>query len=106
MKKSAYAAASGTEVQRDAEFYRRPEESARGERPPSEYEALEPVLELAAQGWRLFSCAPHNRTPLLKGWPTLASSDRATIRKWAVKHPGCNWGVARSRGIELRRGAR
>ena len=51
-------------------------------------------VRLAAQGWRLFPCAPRNKPPLLKGWRTLASSDPATIRKWAVKHPDCNWGVA------------
>src|SRR5664280_1233091 len=51
-------------------------------------------IRLAAQGWRLFPCAPRNKPPLLKGWRALASSDPATIRKWAVKHPGCNWGVA------------
>lgn len=51
-------------------------------------------IRLAAQGWLLFPCAPRNKTPLLKGWPALASSDPATIRKWAVKHPGCNWAVA------------
>jgi hypothetical protein len=55
---------------------------------------LDRVLGLAARRWRLFPCAPHTKTPLLKGWPVLASSDPATIRKWAVKHPGCNWGLA------------
>ena len=51
-------------------------------------------IRLAAQGWRLFPCAPRGKTPLLKGWPALASSDPAIIRRWAARHPGCNWGVA------------
>ena len=29
-----------------------------------------------------------------KSWPTLASSDPATIQKWATKNPGCNWAMA------------
>jgi hypothetical protein len=49
---------------------------------------------LAECGWRLLPCAPCGKTPLLKRWPTLASSDLATIRDWAAKHPKCNWGVA------------
>jgi len=59
--------------------------------------ALDEVLGLAAQGRRLFPCGPQAKTPLLKGWPTLASSDPATIQKWDVKYPGCNWGVATGR---------
>jgi hypothetical protein len=56
------------------------------------------VLTRAMCGWRCFPCAPRAKTPLLKGWPTLASSDLATIRQWAVKHPNCNWGVATGPG--------
>jgi hypothetical protein len=57
------------------------------------FEAEAEVLSLAARGWRLFPCVQNNKTPLLKSWPTLASSDPATIRKWAAKYPGCNWAV-------------
>jgi hypothetical protein len=49
------------------------------------------VERLAERGWALFPCAPRAKTPLLKGWPTAASSDLAAIRKWAAKYPGCNW---------------
>jgi hypothetical protein len=59
-----------------------------------QFEAEAEVLSLATCGWRLFPCVPRAKTPLLKGWPTLASSDPVTIRKWAVNHPGCNWAVA------------
>jgi|HubBroStandDraft_6_1064221.scaffolds.fasta_scaffold00588_16 hypothetical protein len=57
-------------------------------------DAIEPVLRLATHGWRLFPCVARAKTPLMKGWSTLASSSAATIRKWAIKHPGCNWAVA------------
>jgi Bifunctional DNA primase/polymerase, N-terminal/Primase C terminal 1 (PriCT-1) len=56
--------------------------------------ALDELLRMAAHGWRLFPCAPHAKTPLLKGWPTLASCDAAVIRRWAQEHANCNWGVA------------
>ena len=57
-------------------------------------DAIEPVLRLAMNGWRLFPCVAHAKTPLMKGWSTLASSDPATIREWAVEYHGCNWAVA------------
>src|SRR5262249_14404755 len=34
---------------------------------------------------------PHSKTPLLKSWPKLASSDPSMIRLWAAKYPQCNW---------------
>jgi hypothetical protein len=62
--------------------------------PRPHFEAEAEILSLAARGWRLFPCVPHTKTPLLKSWPNLASCDPATIRKWAVKYPSCNWAVA------------
>ena len=56
--------------------------------------AVDEVLRLVSHRWRLFPCVPHTKLPLLKGWPSSASSDPATIRRWAAEHPGCNWGVA------------
>ncbi|WP_348264550.1 bifunctional DNA primase/polymerase [Telmatobacter sp. DSM 110680] len=52
------------------------------------------IERLADSGWRLLPCAHRSKAALLKGWPTLASSDLATIRKWAAKYTGCNWAVA------------
>lgn len=52
------------------------------------------VESMAERGWRLLPCAPRGKTPLLKRWPTLASSEFATVQGWAAKHPECNWGVA------------
>lgn len=55
---------------------------------------IEEAERLAERGWRLLPCAPRTKKALLKSWPTAASSDLATIRKWASKYPGCNWAVA------------
>jgi hypothetical protein len=55
--------------------------------------ALDEVLCLIEQGRKIFPCAPHAKTPLLKCWPTLASRDADVIRRWEREHAGCNWGV-------------
>lgn len=54
---------------------------------------MQEIARLAQRGWRLLPCAPCGKTPLLKFWPALASSDLATIRGWTAKHHDCNWGV-------------
>ena len=59
---------------------------------------IEEAERLAERGWRLFPCAPRSKVPRLKGWQTVATSDLATIRKWAAKYPGCNWAVATGKG--------
>lgn len=51
------------------------------------------VERLAQRGWKVFPCYPHSKAPRLKGWQTVATSDLATIRRWAAKYPGCNWAV-------------
>ena len=61
---------------------------------PHPAEAPEPVLRLAARGWRLLPCAERGKIPLLTDWPRRASCDVGTICMWAKKHAGCNWGVA------------
>ena len=55
---------------------------------------MQELERLAECGWRLLPCAQRGKTPLLKRWPTLASSDLANIREWAAKYRECNWGVA------------
>jgi hypothetical protein len=55
---------------------------------------LEAALEHAEQGWRILPIKSRDKTPLIRQWPQRASSDAGTIRDWAARHPGCNWGVA------------
>ncbi|MEO6965118.1 MAG: bifunctional DNA primase/polymerase [Acidobacteriaceae bacterium] len=57
-------------------------------------DAVQEMERLAVRGWRLLPCSVRGKTPLLKRWPTLASSDLATIQGWAAEHSECNWGVA------------
>ena len=64
-------------------------------------DAVEEIAHLALRGWRLLPCAPRGKTPLLKCWPVLASSDLATIREWAAQFPECNWGVATGPGSRV-----
>jgi hypothetical protein len=49
---------------------------------------------LAQRGWRLLPCVAGGKTPLLKRWPALASSDLVTVKVWAAQYPNCNWGMA------------
>jgi hypothetical protein len=56
--------------------------------------AVSEIERLAQWGWRLLPCAVRGKTPLLKRWPAVASSDLATIYEWAAQFPNCNWGVA------------
>lgn len=58
----------------------------------------EEVLAAAARGWRLLPVRAGEKTPLVKDWPTLATSDISQIEKWAARFPACNWGVATGPG--------
>jgi len=64
--------------------------------PPSSPEpsAVDAVLRLAERGWRLFPVRQRDKTPLVKDWPSVATTDADTIRAWAQQYPGCNWGLA------------
>lgn len=55
---------------------------------------MQEITRSAQRGWRLLPCAARGKTPLLKRWPALASSEFATVQGWAAKNPECNWGVA------------
>ena len=55
---------------------------------------MQELERLARRGWRLLPCVAGGKTPLLKRWPALASSDLAAIEEWSAKNPKCNWGVA------------
>jgi hypothetical protein len=61
-------------------------------------ESLEPVLYLAARGWRLLPCVERDKIPLIRDWPRRASCDFDVICRWAQRHERCNWAVATGLG--------
>lgn len=52
------------------------------------------VFDIITLGWKVFPCVANGKEPLIKGWPELASSDRAQVDIWAEQFPNCNWGIA------------
>jgi hypothetical protein len=52
------------------------------------------VSEAPERGWRLIPLRARGKTPLVKGWPDLATSDTQQLERWANQWPGCNWAVA------------
>ncbi|HEX7729880.1 MAG TPA: bifunctional DNA primase/polymerase [Terracidiphilus sp.] len=52
------------------------------------------ICAAAARGWRLLPIRAHDKTPLVKGWPQLATSETRQLEAWAAQFPACNWGVA------------
>lgn len=60
---------------------------------------LESALQLAALGYRVFPLEPNGKRPVIKGWPDLASTDEAAIRRWWADWPDANIGVATGRGL-------
>lgn len=50
------------------------------------------ALDLAKRGWPVFPCA--GKAPLTSNGYKAATTDEAQIRRWAERHPGCNWGIA------------
>jgi Bifunctional DNA primase/polymerase, N-terminal/Primase C terminal 1 (PriCT-1) len=55
---------------------------------------LTQLLQLLARGWRVFPCRMHDKKPLLRDWPTHASSDSEQIVSWNQQWPDCNWACA------------
>lgn len=53
---------------------------------------LEEAIECARRGWPVIPL--RMKIPLIKNWPKLATVNEDQIRKWAAKHPGCNFGLA------------
>jgi hypothetical protein len=35
----------------------------------------------------------HDKTPLVKAWPQVATSDTTQLEAWAAQFPACNWGA-------------
>jgi hypothetical protein len=56
------------------------------------------VLSASERGYRLFPVKPRGKTPLVKGWQSVATSNRDQLEAWANGFPGCNWGMPVGRG--------
>ena len=52
------------------------------------------VLKAAGRGWRIHPLGVRSKSPCLKDWPNLATTDIRLIESWARKYPNCNWGAA------------
>lgn len=57
-------------------------------------ELLEAALELAGQGLAVFPVQPRGKKPLIRDWPSLATSDPDQIRNWWDQWPSANIGLA------------
>ena len=52
------------------------------------------ITAAAGRGWRLFPVEAKGKLPLVKEWPTIATSDLAQLEAWSAQHSACNWGLA------------
>ncbi|SRR5579871_1481914 len=55
---------------------------------------LAAVLALAGRGWRVFPCRSRDKTPLVREWQRVATTEEEQIRTWHEQFSGCNWGIA------------
>lgn len=53
---------------------------------------LDHAIAAARRGIRVLPIPPNSKAPVLDNWQRLATTDEATIRRWAEEFPGCNWG--------------
>lgn len=60
--------------------------------------ALSYASEYAALGIRVIWIPKGSKAPIEKGWPSKATTDKATISQWAKHHPDCNWGLVMGDG--------
>ena len=51
------------------------------------------VRAAAARGWWLLPVQPGGKTPLVKEWQKVATSDLRQLEALAAQFPGCNWGM-------------
>jgi hypothetical protein len=52
------------------------------------------VFQAISRGWRIFPVKFREKLPLVKGWPNLATADKAKISEWLRQYGQCNWGLA------------
>ncbi|MFF1612248.1 bifunctional DNA primase/polymerase [Amycolatopsis sp. NPDC058278] len=52
------------------------------------------ALEAAERGWPVFPLAPRSKRPAIPGWQQRATCDPDRIRRWWLRHPMCNLGIA------------
>jgi Bifunctional DNA primase/polymerase, N-terminal len=62
---------------------------------------LAAVLDLAGRGWRVFPCRSCDKTPLVREWQHVATTEEQQIRTWYEQHSGCNWGIATGRASDI-----
>ena len=55
---------------------------------------LSSALAYAERGFHVFPVRLHRKAPLIKAWPSRATTDRAAIRQWWSRHPDANIGIA------------
>jgi len=55
---------------------------------------LSSALAYAERGFHVFPVRPHRKAPLIKDWPSRATTDGAAIRQWWSRHPDANVGIA------------
>ena len=65
-----------------------------------ENKILEAAANYAQQGYRVFPCNAA-KTPMIKGWPKLATTDLQTLANWWAKSPSANIGIATGEGSGL-----
>lgn len=62
-------------------------------------ERLQQVLDLAEMGFRVHPLIPGGKSPVVQGWPLLATTDPEMITKWFRVDKKRNWGIACGRGL-------
>src|SRR5215207_1453768 len=69
--------------------------------PAIHHDHLAWAVYYARIGWRVFPCVPGGKTPAVRAWPQLATSDPGTIARWWRERPDCNVAVACGLGSDL-----